>query len=185
MSDLPAQVSRSAFYNSYRARDILGKVLKGRLKKTDAARSLGISRKTIYQWLERYVEFEPVPRTLVLRRVSKKERLKADVLRIVVTNPKFGPKKISEELKGRGKKLSVRSVWLILRELDLQKKENREDCALRFRKPTQAKDNDFPLHLRLKAEARKRMVEEVLISGRKVSEVAVEFKVCGKTFGKF
>ena len=127
MSDLPA-----------RTRQILDRVLQRRLSKTEAARRLGVSRKTIYKWLESYAA-----------RPSRKENFKRDILRIVTANPQFGPKRISEELAKREKKISGKTVWLILCEFGIQARRDREIYAEKFRMPKQAADPSFPGHPRL------------------------------------
>ncbi|MCH7640988.1 glycosyltransferase, partial [Patescibacteria group bacterium] len=182
-------------------RQILDKVLHNKLPKAEAARRLGVSRKTVYVWLKRYKKEKEDPTSPIQvrpglrgarptkleerRGASKRESFKRDILRIITANPNFGPQKISKELKKRQKYLSPRSVWLLLKDLDLQTAEKRADYASKYRQPSQAKDPKFPIHLRLTPEARKRMVEEVILSGRKVNNVCGEFQVPRKTYAKW
>jgi len=161
------------------SRHILGKVLRGKLSKAGAARRLGVSRKTVYVWLK------SVRLPSGHRDPSKRKAFKKDILRIITANPAFGPKHISRELEKRQKYLSPRSVWLVLKDLDLNTKDERVNHAYKYRKPTQIQDPNFPAYLRLTPEARKRMVEEVILSGRKVGDVCSDFQVPRKTFAKW
>src|SRR3989344_3986064 len=171
-------------------RHILENVIAGKLKKAEAARRIGVSRKTVYAWLKRYkvsvgTKVQRDKRHKEHKGTKKRENFKKDILRIITVNPGFGPQKISTELKKKQKYLSSRSAWLVLKKLNLNSSEKRISYAYKYRKPTQAKDPNFPVHLRLNPEARKRMVEEVVLAGRKVGEVCSEFQVPRKTFAKW
>jgi len=166
---------------SARTNNVLVKVSKGRLKKAEAARILRVSRKTLYQWLVVFEKNQAKKRD----ERNKQKRFRRDVLRVVVARPEYGPDKIGKLLKKKRIKLSSRTVWLILKGLDLETKEKRQAYADDFRKPTQAKDSSYPIHLRLAPEARKRMVEEVLLGDKRVGEVTKRFEVSRKTYVKW
>src|SRR4030043_858218 len=150
--------------------NILDKARLGKISISEAARKLNVSRKTIYIWIK--------------NRKNNKKSFEKYILRIVVASPKSGPKKISEELKKQGYKLSTRSVWLILKKLNLNTIVNRENYIQKYRIPKKAKNKDFPIHLRLNASARKQMIEEVL-NGRKEKEVLNEYRISRKSFAKW
>ncbi len=168
-------------FSTSQTKHVLEKVLVGKLKKAEAARTLGVSRKTIYFWLRKYKTSGKGTQ----KAPKSRERFTRNILRIVTANPEFGPQKISKELKKRQKYLSSRSVWVVLKDLKLNSSGERVDYAYKYREPTQAKDPNFPVHLRLTPEVRKRMAEEVILSGRKVNEVCTEFQVPRKTFAKW
>jgi len=144
---------------------ILRRAKNGRICKAEAARSLNISRKTLYTLLK--------GRTI---RKTKKELVSRRILSIVAVNPKIGPKKISQTLINRGLNLSPKSVWQELRALNLSTISKREDFSLNFAKPRQAQDNTFPTHLRLLPDARKKMVEDRDLDS---------FRVSRKTYSKW
>src|SRR4030066_1645770 len=149
--------------------NIINRVKTGKINKSEAARILGVSRKTVYKWInnkKKNIDFEKY------------------ILRIVIASPKSGPQKISNILKKQGYRLSTRSVWLILKRLNLNNAINRENYIQKYRIPRQAKNKEFPTHLRLNANTRKQMVEEVL-SGSKEIDVLNSYKVSRKTFAKW
>lgn len=171
---------------------ILEKVSKGRLKKAEAARQLKVSRKTIYQWLARYQQSRSKIankiRSTVLDKTGKGKKrtlFKKDILRISLANSNFGPKKISDELRKKDKYLSSKSVWLLLKDLDLETGKKRWSYAFNFKQPAQAKDINFPAYLKLIPEARKQMVEEVLIGNQPASHVCLKYHISRKTFYKW
>ncbi|TEU02307.1 glycosyltransferase, partial [Candidatus Woesebacteria bacterium] len=168
MSDFPAQT-----------RQILEKVVQGKLSKIEASEKLGVSRKTIYQWLKKYSDWKPDSTP------TKRKRLQKNILRIVMANPEYGPRKISWELEKAGEKLSERSVWKLLRELGIATVNKRKVYIQRYRQPSYLQKEIVPGHLRLNAESRKRMVEEVVLVKRPVKDVTVEYGVSRKTFAKW
>ena len=168
MSDFPAQT-----------RLILEKVVQGKLSKIEASERLGVSRKTIYQWLKKYSDWKPDSTP------TKRKRLQKDILRIIVANPEYGPRKISQELEKVGKKLSERSVWKLLCELGIATANKRKVYTKRYRQPRSSEKEIVPGHLRLNAESRKRMVEEVILAKRLVKDVVAEYGVSRKTFAKW
>src|SRR4030066_848601 len=85
--------------------NIINRVKTGKINKSEAARILGVSRKTVYKWInnkKKNIDFEKY------------------ILRIVIASPKSGPQKISNILKKQGYRLSTRSVWLILKRLNFK-----------------------------------------------------------------
>ena len=168
MSDFPAQT-----------RQILEKVVQGKLSKVEASEKLKVSRKTIYQWLKKYSDWKPDSTP------TKRKRLQKDILRIIVANPEYGPRKISWELEKVGEKLSERSVWKLLRELGIATANKRKVYIQRYRQPSFIEKEIVPGHLRLNAESRKRMVEEVVLVKRPVKDVTAEYGVSRKTFAKW
>ncbi len=170
MSDFTAQT-----------RQIFERVLKGKITKAKASRILGVSRKTIYLWLEEYVK----EKEYIKQNKNKRKKNKKDILLIALANPKYGPKKISEELEKRNIRISQRSVWLALKELGLQKKSLREQYSLNINSIKYAKDLSFPRQLRYKPQVRKRIVEEVLLAKRKVKDVVEKYSISRKTFAKW
>src|SRR4030042_3384676 len=148
---------------------ILNRVRLGKISKSEAAKKLNVSRKTIYIWISHGKD----------RKLFEKY-----ILRVVVASPKSGPKKISEELNKQGYELSTRSVWLILKKLNLNTIIDRENYIQKYRIPKQAKNKDFHIHLILNASARKQMIEEVL-NGRKEKEVLNEYRISRKSFAKW
>ena len=168
MSDFPAQT-----------RQVLEKVVQGKLSKIEASKKLGVSRKTIYQWLKKYSDWKPDSTP------TKRKRLQKDILRIVMANPEYGPRKISQELEKVGEKLSERSVWKLLRELGIATANKRKVYIQRYRQPSYLQKDIVPGHLRLNAESRKRMVEEVVLVKRLVKDVTAEYGVSRKTFAKW
>lgn len=160
---------------------ILERVKKGRLKKAQAALRLGISRKTLYEWLKRY-EADP---SLFLAEGRKKKDFKKDLLKVLVANPGFGPERLALELGKRGRKVSPKAVWLCLRKLDLNTRGKREAFCLDYKPLAKPGDASFPGHLRQVPETRKRMIEEVLIGGKSVTEVCREYHLSRKNFYKW
>jgi len=161
---------------------ILKRVVAGRLSKSEGARRLGVSRTTIYRWLD---EFEKRKTEALAKKEKKRSLFKKDILRIVVARPKFGPKRISKALAKKGKKISPKSVWLVLKDLGLGTREKREDYSYDFQDQEQVEDASFPKRLRLTPEARKRMVEQVALGDKGVSEICREYHVARKTFYKW
>ncbi|OGY18987.1 MAG: hypothetical protein A2786_00935 [Candidatus Chisholmbacteria bacterium RIFCSPHIGHO2_01_FULL_52_32] len=170
---------------SYRVRFLLKHVLRGRVTKAEASRRLGVSRKTIYAWLHRYgPEIRRTPEESAAKRVSRSEPASNRLLPIIISHPEFGPDKISWALGEQRIQMSPRSVWLFLKHQGLQLRIEREAFASSYRIPAKVQPG-LPAWLRLHASARKRMVEEVVLSKRKSGEVAREFHVSRKTLVKW
>src|SRR3989344_6836872 len=170
---------------SYRVRFLLKHVLRGRVTKAEASRRLGDSRKTIYAWLHRYgPEIRRTPEESAAKRVSRSEPASNRLLPIIISHPEFGPDKISWALGEQRIQMSPRSVWLFLKHQGLQLRIEREAFASSYRIPAKVQPG-LPAWLRLHASARKRMVEEVVLSKRKSGEVAREFHVSRKTLVKW
>lgn len=163
---------------SAQARHILQKVSYGKLTKAEAARLLNVSRKTVYSWLREFkFSFDKKYR-------SKRSLLRSEILKIASTNPLFGPLKISSELKKARVSLSVKSVWLALKELNLETQEKRIKYSSNFKR----RDEEFAqktTYIKVTPEARKRMVEDVIFAGKKVADVIKYYGVSRKTFAKW
>jgi cellulose synthase/poly-beta-1,6-N-acetylglucosamine synthase-like glycosyltransferase/transposase len=166
MSDFPAPTRR-----------ILQRVIDGKLDKTEASKRLSVSRTTIYKWLKDYTD-DPEGE----KRTSKINR---ELLKIISSNPKFGPRRISRGLEKKGIKLSERSVWLILKKKNLHKRILRKDYSKKYKKTRKTKHQKIPGHIRLTNYSRKRMVEEVVLEKRRVDVVIKKYHVSRKTFAKW
>src|SRR3990167_3488166 len=164
---------------SAQSRHILEKVAFGKLSKSKAAKILGVSRKTIYSLLWN-VRLSPNK----IDQRNNRKLLYKEIIKIVLTNPLFGPLKISSELNKIGKSLSVKSVWLALKDLSLDTQEKRAKYSSNFirRDDKLAKRAAY---IKVTPEARKRMVEDVIFAGRKVKDVTEYFGVTRKTFAKW
>src|SRR3989344_1567501 len=168
MSDLSAQ-----------SRHILEKVAFGKVSKSKAAKILGVSRKTVYALLNVFRLPSSDKKIGNSRKLLYKE-----ITKIVLTNPLFGPLKISTELNKIGKSLSVKSVWLALKDLSLDTQEKRAKYSSNFIR----RDDKLAkraVYIKVIPEARKRMVEDVIFAGRKVKDVTEYFGVTRKTFAKW
>ena len=164
---------------SAQSRHILEKVAFGKLSKSKAAKILGVSRKTIYSllWNVRLSSNK-------IEQRNNRKLLYKEIIKIVLTNPLFGPLKISAELNKIGKSLSVKSVWLALKDLSLDNQEKRAKYSSNFIR----RDDKFAkrtTYIKVTPEARKRMVEDVIFAGRKVKNVTEYFGVTRKTFAKW
>jgi transposase-like protein len=170
-------------YFPAQTRHVLARVTEGRLKKTEAARKLQISRKTLYQWLRIY-ERSAGSANLGLEK-SKKKYLKKELLKVLVANPRFGCQRLAEKLAKKGWRLSSKQVWLWLKKLELTTQGKRLAFSFNYQSLDQPGDKFFPGHLRQTPEARKRMVEEALLGGKSVSSVCREHHLSRKTFYKW
>ncbi len=177
-----------AFSSSQRG--ILKRVAIGKLQKTKAAAKLGISRKTLYLWLASYrrnqaEESQKRQDKINFIKYRQPADIEREILKIVVGHPEFGPQKIEYKLKEEGIKFSCRSIWLLLKKRNLTLASARRTYAGNFRINPGLGEGQCPGYLRLSAYARKRMVEDVLILGKKAGAVCREFKVSRKTFAKW
>lgn len=166
----------------YSKKAIIEKVISDKLSKVEAAQALSVSRKTVYKFIERY---KSQGENSLFIKVNRKKNFKSTVLKIASVNPGLGPFKIARELKKRKISLSTRTIWKILKEMNLETRTKREEHSYYFRTPKQSKDKTLPGHLRLSPEARKRMIERVINLNEKVSDVAREMGTTRKTFAKW
>ncbi len=162
---------------------ILHKVLKEGSSVSSVCRQNKISRKTFYFWKKKYLSAGPRNKTSCLEKRhlrglqhprGLKLRFKKDILRLATLHPELGSHSLSKILKEKDKFLSNHGVYTLLKELGLETREKRKEFAGYYRSP-----------LRLLPETRKRLVEEVVLVGRGISEAAREYKVSRKTLWKW
>ena len=155
---------------------VLKKCSEGRINKVEAGRLLGVTRKTIYSWLEDYINKPTIYKAIDIEK---------EIIRIIIANPAFGPARISRKLSLEGYKLSVRSVWQALKKLNMASTREREIYSLNFRKCNQAKDSGFPKIIRFTPVARKRIIEELVLQGKKVTDLSKTYKLSRRTIVKW
>jgi len=162
---------------------ILQKVLKEGFSVSSVCRQNNISRKTFYQWKRKYKTAKTRAKSTCLecRRLKglqhprgTKNRFKNDILSLVTTHPEWGSHTLNKKLKIKNKILGNHGVYTLLKELGLETREKRKEFTSSYRSP-----------LRLLPEARKRLVEQVILAKRKTGVIADEFKVSRKTLWKW
>ncbi|MFZ5366123.1 MAG: glycosyltransferase [Patescibacteria group bacterium] len=162
---------------------ILQKVLKEGASVSSVCRKFKISRKTFYAWKKRYLAVGPRGKITCLEKRHLRGlqhprglrlRFKKDILRLVTLHPEWGSHTLNKKLKIKNKILGNHGVYSLLKELGLETYLKRKEFAGDYRSP-----------LRLLPEARKRMVERVILAQEKVGEVAGEFVVSRKTLWKW
>jgi len=160
--------------------EILQQVLKKSASVSSVCRDNKISRKTFYSRKKKYEAVKTRGKSTCLesRRLKglqhprgTKDRFKNEVLRLVTLYPEYGSHRISQSLSLR---LGNHGVYTLLKELGLETSLKRKEFVSLYKSP-----------LRLLSEARKRVVEEVILAGRRVNEVANEYKVSRKTLWKW
>ena len=106
---MPAELAQKTF--------LLTCVKRGQISKTEAAKKLGVSRKTIYKWLEK--EELSNNFNLLPKKLSKTELHKSKIIEAAIKYPDFGAKRLSNILKESNISISERSIWKFLRECNL------------------------------------------------------------------
>ncbi len=88
-----------------------------------------ISRTTYYNWMKKFEEngVKGLKRSQPLLYVKRKrdENIDRECLRLMKRFPSFGPNSLSSMLKEKGVELSGSSIYLLMKELGLTKKEDR------------------------------------------------------------
>ena len=173
---------------------VVQKVLKEGSSVSSVCRKFGISRKTFYEWRKRYLAAAPRDKSSCLEKRhlrglqhprGKKDLFKYEILRIVAAHPDWGSHKISKILFTRNKKLGNHGVYTLLKTLGLETEERRKEFSGLHRTLNHVRDRFAPGPRRLLNQARKRMAEDVLLTGKKVNQVAEDFKVSRKTVWKW
>ena len=157
-------------------------VLKQGRSISEVADDLGVARKSVYAWLDRYKRtpsrnknkaFEPQyvsgknhPRSVA---ASARQAL----VRLIVLHPHWGCRKYSQELENLGYQLGYFAVHTLLVELGVSTPELREHFARQWSGPD-----------RLIPELKLSIVKEVL-SGKSVSQLAGEHTISRKTIYKW
>jgi transposase-like protein len=170
---------------------ILKQVLEDGEKVSEVCQENGISRKTFYAWKKvwekaygrgkrsalqlKYKRGDSHPR-------NNRRKFVKDVLRLVVTHPEWGSRRLSRALHSEGKKLGSNAVHKLLVEIDLSRFEQREEFS-RLHQTLRGAEEVLERRVnRLLPFNRKRLVEAVLLEGRSVREACKEFRVSRKTF---
>jgi len=174
--------------------EILQKVLKEGASVSSVCRQEGISRKTFYAWKKKYLTAPARKKLASLKKGhlkgadhprGRRYLYRNDILRLVAAYPEWGSRRLRQALVKKGKHLSNHAVYSLLADLNLCKYRQRYEFSRLHRTLSQVRDIYSPGPKRLISRARKQMVEEVVLAGRKVGEVANEFKVSRKTVWKW
>jgi len=173
---------------------ILNQVLREGESVSKVCRQAGIARKTFYQWKERYLQASAKNKKKSLESKyvfgknhpkSKRYKFKKAVISIVTLHPEWGGRKISTVLSRGKSKISSHAIYNLLKEFNLETVEKRVEFSnlhqafSKVRKIYQAKP------LRLTPEARREMIERVVLSGEAIAHVCQDFQVSKKTFYKW
>lgn len=173
---------------------LIQKVLKEGASVSSVCRENKISRKTFYQWKKKYLSAGPRRKVISLENNhpkglqhfrGTKNRFKNEILDMITAHPEFGSHTINKKLKTKNKTLGNHGIYTLLKELNLETYPKRKEFALLHRSLKNIKEAYAPGQRRLLSETRKRMVEEVLLAGRAVGEVAKDFNISRKTLWKW
>ncbi|MBN1263617.1 MAG: transposase, partial [Candidatus Pacebacteria bacterium] len=181
-------------YSARQKLRILKNILKSPKSVSEACREVGISRKTFYQWKKIY-QSAPARikrKSLALKYTfgskhprAKRAYFKNHLLALIVCQPEWGGRKISQALKDGGANLSPHGVFELLKELNLNTREKRQAYASLYQTFGKIKNLYQKKPLRFLPEERKKLVEAVLINKEKVSDVCLKAHLSRKTFYKW
>ena len=91
---------------------VLRSAANGHLSKVEAARKLGVSRKTVYKWLRVYDK----PNAVNKRVSAVNPRLEKEIIKVISAHPDWGARRISIVLRTLGISVSGKSVWKVLKQ---------------------------------------------------------------------
>ncbi|MCK4588418.1 glycosyltransferase, partial [Candidatus Woesebacteria bacterium] len=166
---LPAQTKRKAVFA----------VLKEGKSVTSVAKELGVARKTIYSWINRYKQTPRRNKSKALepRYVSGKKHPRAvapkarhKLIRLITSNPEWGCRKLSTKLKEVGFDLGYFGVNQLLSELSASTPELRKNFKRNYSGPG-----------RLEVDIKLEIVRKVLEEKESVSQAAGEYGIARKT----
>src|SRR3972149_7369784 len=170
---LPAQDKKKAVFE----------VLRNGRSVASVAREFNVARKTIYFWIARYKKSSPRDKSKAFqpRYVSGNAhpksiypRARNHLIRMIVAHPKWGCRRISYELKGKGIALSYFSVNSFLGKLGAETPSARENFARNYSGPG-----------RLDADIKLSIVKKVLEENEAVGKLSREYGVARKTIYKW
>ncbi|MBU3957361.1 glycosyltransferase, partial [Patescibacteria group bacterium] len=116
---------------------------------------------------------------------NKRYKFEDRVISIIVSHPSWGSRKISAILGKHKQRISNHAVYSLLEDLNLETKEKREEFSSLYQTFARIEKIYQPKPLRLTPEARKRVVEEVVIGEEPVSQVCQKYHISRKTFYKW
>ncbi|HKZ34677.1 MAG TPA: glycosyltransferase, partial [Patescibacteria group bacterium] len=106
-------------------------VLRDKKSVTSVCKEFGIARKTFYQWLRKYQSGEKTKRPHREATLKASPHIVNSVLRIIVSHPEYGTRKISEELGKKSIQIGNHGVQNILQRLSLRTASQRNELSQR------------------------------------------------------
>jgi len=173
---------------------ILKKVLQEGERVSSVCSEAGIARKTFYQWKKTYLQTPNRIKNQALKLnyasgkhhpKNKRYKFEDRVISIVVSYPSWGSRKISAILCKYTQKISNHAVYSLLKDLNLETKEKREEFSSLYQTFAKIEKIYQSRPLRLTPETRKRIIEEVVIGKEPVVDVCQRYHVSRKTFYKW
>ena len=157
----------------------ISQILKEKRSVSLVARELGVARKTVYSWIRRYQEASPRKKASALESAYRKGRYhpqakaytaKSCLVRLIVKHPSWGTRFFCQALRKKGFKLSLFTVYYLLKQLQAATPQDRQSFIVNWAGPG-----------RLTPENKSQLVAKIVKEGLSISSVARESGIARKT----